>query len=218
MIRPFLLTLLLLPIALSARTLTSSVDSAFLAVPIPDSIWTRMQGRSYQSNPHIARSDLRYLELLHYDLEGHVRQGQMVCNKRIASDLLDIFRQLYEARYPIQRIRLADDFDADDERQMRANNTSCFCYRAVFGTNKLSAHARGLAVDLNPLYNPCVKKRPDGKLFVQPATATPYVDRSRSFPCKIDRSDLAYRLFLRHGFQWGGSWRSTKDYQHFEKP
>lgn len=188
---------------------------AFTVQEIPDSVWLRMQGKTYLDNPHIGRCDLRYLRLLHYDLEGNVCQGEMVCNKLIADRLLDIFRQLYEARYPIERIQLADDFDADDERQMQANNTSCFCYRVVAGSTKLSKHARGLAVDINPLYNPCVRRR-NGKLNIEPATAVPYVDRTGTFPCKIDTTDLAYRLFTANGFTWGGSWRTVKDYQHFE--
>ena len=195
----------------------TTTDSTFLATAIPDSVWTRMQGKTYRQNAYIQRSDLRYLRLHYVDFEGEERVGEMVCNRAIADDLLDIFRQLYEARYPIERIQLPDDFDADDERQMRANNTSCFCFRVIKGSSKLSAHAQGLAVDLNPLYNPCVKTRRDGTLFIQPSTAAPYVDRSRRFAHKIDRQDLAYRLFIQHGFSWGGAWRSSKDYQHFEK-
>ncbi len=195
----------------------TATDSTFLATAIPDSVWTRMRGKTYHQNAYIQRSDLRYLRLHYVDFEGEERVGEMVCNRAIAADLLDIFRQLYEARYPIERIQLPDDFDADDERQMRANNTSCFCFRVIKGSTKLSAHAQGLAVDLNPLYNPCVKTRRDGTLFIQPSTAAPYVDRSRRFAHKIDRQDLAYRLFIQHGFSWGGAWRSSKDYQHFEK-
>ena len=195
----------------------TATDSTFLATAIPDSVWTRMQGKTYHQNAYIQRSDLRYLRLHYVDFEGEERVGEMVCNRAIADDLLDIFRQLFEARYPIERIQLPDDFDADDERQMRANNTSCFCFRVIKGSSKLSAHAQGLAVDLNPLYNPCVKTRRDGTLFIQPSTAAPYVDRSRCFAHKIDRQDLAYRLFIQHGFSWGGAWRSSKDYQHFEK-
>lgn len=195
----------------------SAADSSFVAVPVPDSIWARMQGRSYQENPYIQRKDLSYLVLLHVDLQGNVHRGQMICHRAIATDLIEIFRSLYKARYPIERMQLPDDFEADDERQMKANNTSCFCYRVVRGATKLSAHARGLAVDLNPLYNPCVRRRKDGTMFIQPSNARPYVNRTSSFPCKITTSDLAYQLFVRHGFQWGGAWRSLKDYQHFEK-
>lgn len=188
----------------------------FVAMPIPDSVWTQMQGKTYKPNPHISRDDLRYLRILHWDYDNRTHQGEMVCNKLIAEKLVDIFRQLYEARYPIQRMVLPDVYDADDERQMRDNNTSCFCYRTIAGSQKLSKHARGLAVDLNTLYNPYVKRRKDGTLFVQPATATPYVDRSRRFRYKITKRDLAYRLFTEAGFSWGGAWRSHQDYQHFE--
>ena len=111
---------------------------------------------------------------------------------------------------------LPDEYDADDEQQMRANNTSSFCYRVVAGSKTLSKHARGLAVDINTLYNPYVKKRADGSLYVQPSTARPYADRTKNFPCKIDKTDLCYRLFIEQGFKWGGSWRTVKDYQHFE--
>jgi len=192
----------------------------FAQMPIPDSVFARMRGASFPAAENrdlgISRSDLRYVRLLHYDFNGRVQRGELVCNAAIAADLVDIFRKLYEARYPIASVRLIDDFGADDERSMRANNTSCFCYRAVAGSRKLSKHARGLAVDLNPLQNPCVKVR-GGRTIVQPKNATAYAKRSRAFAHKIDRSDLAYKLFIQHGFKWGGAWRSLKDYQHFEK-
>lgn len=190
--------------------------SDFVAMPIPDSVWTQMQGKTYKPNPNISRDDLRYLRVLHWDYDNRTHQGEMVCNKLIAEKLVSIFRQLYEARYPIQRMVLPDVYDADDERQMRDNNTSCFCYRNIAGSQKLSKHSLGLAVDLNTLYNPYVRRRKDGTLFLQPATATPYVDRSRRFRYKITKRDLAYRLFTENGFQWGGAWRSHQDYQHFE--
>ena len=203
--------------ALPAATVTRvGADSFFSAAPIPDSVWGGMQGYSYQENPYIGRSDLRYVRVLHYDREGTVRMGELVCNKLIAHKLVEIFRQLYEARYPIQRMVLPDVYGADDERQMRANNSSCFCFRTIAKSGRLSKHARGLAVDLNPLYNPYYKDGANGKRFVQPSTGVPYCDRSKKFPYKIDRNDLAYKLFTKAGFEWGGAWRSCKDFQHFE--
>ena len=100
---------------------------------------------------------------------------------------------------------------------MQANNTSCYCYRPIAGTTRLSKHARGLAIDVNPLYNPCVRRKKDGTLLIQPSTGKPYADRNKFFKYKITRRDLCYRLFIQHGFRWGGDWRSVKDYQHFEK-
>ena len=151
------------------------------------------------------------------DFQGETQQGVIVCNTTIAQDLRDIFQKLYEAKYPIERIRPISDYGDDDECSMQANNTSCYCYRVVAGSTKLSKHARGLAIDVNPLYNPWVRRKTDGTLLVQPATGRPYVDRSKPFKYKITKRDLCYRLFIEHGFQWGGSWHSLKDYQHFEK-
>lgn len=180
-------------------------------------VFQRMQGRSYPSDCTVSRADLRLLTLAYCDFEGTTRTGELVCNKAIAQDLIEIFRELYRQRYPIAQIRPIDDFEADDERSMQANNTSCFCFRKIAGSKKLSKHALGMAIDLNPLQNPCVKRRRDGTLVVQPKTGRPYANRSRNFKHKITRQDLAYRLFTQRGFRWGGDWNSLKDYQHFEK-
>ena len=189
----------------------------FTSQTIPDSVWTTMQGRTWHDNPYINRSDLRYLRISHYDLEGRIHVGELICNKLIAQKLLAIFRELYRAHYPIQQMRLPDNYGADDERQMRANNTSCFCYRNVSGSKKLSKHARGLAIDINPLYNPYIRySKKDGSQIVEPATGKPYIDRKADFPYKITTNDLCYKLFIKHGFSWGGAWRTMKDYQHFE--
>lgn len=157
------------------------------------------------------------LSVLHVDFEGVTHEGVIVCNKAISADLRDIFAELYRQKYPIERIRPISDYGNDDEQSMQANNTSCYCYRPIAGSSKLSKHALGLAIDINPLYNPCVRRKKDGTLLIQPATGKPYANRSRSFRYKITKNDLCYRLFLQHGFSWGGNWRTLKDYQHFEK-
>ncbi len=189
------------------------INSRFTSSPIPDAVFRRMVGRSYKSGYGITRNDLRYLHVLHYDAVGEVHEGEIVCHRDVADDLLSIFRALYDARYPIEKIRLVDDYAGDDERSMAANNTSCFNARRVAGRRQLSRHSLGRAVDINPLYNPHVKS--NGQ--VSPASAKAYADRHGSFPYKITRDDLCCRLFRQHGFRWGGDWKHSKDYQHFEK-
>ena len=148
------------------------------------------------------------LKVQHIDFQGQPQQGIIICNKKISNDLREIFAELYKAKYPIERIRPISEYDDNDERSMQANNTSCYCYRPIEGSKKLSNHALGMAIDINPLYNPCVKRRKDGTLLIQPSTARPYVNRSKSFKYKITKSDLCYRLFTQHGFQWGGASRT----------
>ena len=184
----------------------------FASQPVPKTVQVRMQGKSMPDHATIGFDDLRYLTVYHYDYEGRVKKGELVCNQAIAHDLLCIFRALFSRGYPIYSIRLVDDFDGDDEASMQANNTSCFNYRNVFGTNKLSRHAFGMAVDINPLQNPCVRGS-----RIQPKTATEYVDRTRDFPHKIDENDFCKEVFTSFGFRWGGNWRYVKDYQHFDK-
>ncbi|MCD8367794.1 MAG: M15 family metallopeptidase [Clostridiales bacterium] len=186
------------------------VDLLFTESALTDEVFARMEGVSYPEGCTVSRDDLRYLRVLHIGFDGEVHIGEMVCNKRISGDLLEIFRGLYDAAYPIEKMLLIDEYGGDDEASMTDNNTSCFNYRVVSGSDHLSAHAYGLAVDVNPLYNPYVTS---AGYF--PANAGDYVDRSADTPYKIDESDLCYQLFTDHGFFWGGNWSSVKDYQHF---
>lgn len=193
------------------------IDRCFKVEEISDATFRRMEGRSFKQGAAVSRTMLRYVKVLHYDANGQVKLGEMVCSRLIANDLVDIFRRLFNARYPIERMVLIDDYDADDERSMSANNTSCFCYRAVAGSKRLSAHSRGMAVDINPRYNPCVRKTRNGKVKISPANGSGYANRDKMSAYSLRKDDLCYTLFVAHGFKWGGAWRSVKDYQHFEK-
>ena len=200
------------PAAVEAAETVPAVDTVFAAMAIPPEVEARMRGVSYPEGATVPLGDLRYLRLSYVDFSGAVQTGEMVCNQAIAKDLVDIFRQLYLAAYPIRSIRLIDDFGGSDDASMEADNTSCFNYRKAVGLRRLSRHAEGMAVDINPLENPYVRGQ-----SVRPASAKPYADRDKDFPHKIDRTDLCYKLFREHGFSWGGAWRSARDYQHFEK-
>lgn len=180
-------------------------------------IFSRIKGKSYKDDCTVPLSDLRYLHVLHMGFDGETHEGELICNKYIVEDLLEIFEKLYEAGYEIEKIKLVDEYDADDEASMSDNNSSAFNFRFISYTTKISKHGYGLAVDINTLYNPYVKTV-DGNLSIEPANAAEYVDRTKDFPHKIDENDLAYKLFTEHGFEWGGSWTKSKDYQHFEMP
>lgn len=189
----------------------------FTSSEITDELKVRITGKSYAEGCTIPYEDLRYLRLSYVDFNGETQLGEMICNKAIAADLLDIFSELYHEGYQIDKIRLIDDYNADDDASCDDNNTSCFNYRVVAGSTNLSKHAQGVAVDLNPFYNPYVTY-PNGKIRISPVGSEAYADRSSDFPHKIDENDLAYKLFTEHGFSWGGHWKTLKDYQHFQKP
>ncbi|MBR1630852.1 MAG: M15 family metallopeptidase [Paludibacteraceae bacterium] len=196
-----------------------NADSLFKIRAIDSTLLQRISGRSYQPGLGLHVSRLRYLQLLHINAEGRTQTGELICNRRIASDLLQIFRTLYDSAYVIERMVLVDDYEADDLRSMAANNTSCFNYRTVSGTGRLSRHATGMAVDINPRYNPCIDLRSGS---VQPAAGAPYAhDRDTcTHPMLIRRGDLCHRLFRQYGFRWGGDWPASvgkRDYQHFAR-
>ncbi len=193
----------------------ADVEEGFAISPVDDATFARIKGKSYKDNCPIPLEDLRYLRVLHKDIDGNTHSGELVCNVYIASDVLEIFRAMYEAGYPVEKVRLVDEYGADDETSMRDNNSSCFNFRFISHTTRISKHGLGLAVDINTLYNPYVKTV-DGKLTIEPATAEEYTDRSREFPYKIVKGDLCYKLFTERGFEWGGEWKTVKDYQHFE--
>ena len=184
---------------------------------IPQSILDRIQGISYPKDCPVSLTALRYCHIRYIDFDGNKQDGEMICNKAIADDVMQIFSQLYDSGYQIESIHLIDDFGGDDEASMEADNTSCFNYRTIAGSSKISKHALGLAIDINPLYNPSVTFDKKGNSIIAPSTATDYIDRTKNFAYKISDQDLAYKLFTKHDFIWGGNWNSIKDYQHFEK-
>ena len=189
-------------------------DTTFICSYVPDEVFLRMQGKSYKADCPVPREELRYLRLSYCDAKGQTQTGELLCNRVIADALVDIFRQLWKAGYRIERMQLIDDYDADDQRSMEANNTSGFNYRTISGTNEISKHGRGLAVDINPLYNPYIRGQ-----HVEPKGGRKWAfgrNSRKDIPYKIDHNDLCYRLFLKYGFRWGGDWKSRKDYQHFE--
>ncbi len=199
----------------SAQTTDDTGYGSFYVSELPDSVWKNMQGKSYKEGCPVERKDLRYVHVMYVDFAGRSSEGELVVNKLIADDILDIFKQLYKAQYPIERIALIDEYDGDDEQSMSDNNTSAFNFRTIAGTDIVSEHGMGLAVDVNPFYNPQVKETENG-VEVSPEDAISYADRSGDFLYKIDHEDLCYKLFTEHGFEWGGDWETGKDYQHFE--
>lgn len=130
----------------------SKTDAALLSLEAPPNILSDEEMASLA----VSYEDLRYMNILYYDFNGDVQTGELICNKAIADDLIEIFYELYKNEYQIESVRLIDDYNGDDTASMKANNTSCFNYRPVDGTSSLSKHALGCAIDINPFYNPYV--------------------------------------------------------------
>jgi hypothetical protein len=165
---------------------------------------------SWRPGCPVAPGDLRILSLSHWNYAGSVSTGKLVVAAGLANQVVDIFRDLYEAGFPIERMELVDKYDGDDNLSMAANNTSAFNCRLVTGGSTYSEHSYGRAIDINPLVNPYVK----GSTVLPPAGSA-YVDRSLDAPGMIHANDEVVQAFAARGWIWGGTWSSLKDYQHF---
>lgn len=193
----------------------------FTASEIDVAILERIQGKSYHENPDISIEELRYLKVLHYNFQQEIQVGEMIVNKEIATDCLEIFQTLFEQKYEIKSMYLIDtywtgDASSTDEASMNDDNSSGFCYRTIANTTKLSNHALGFAIDINPYENPYITYK-NGKPVYYQNNGERYADRSVIGEHMIDHNDLCYQLFIQKGFTWGGDWKNSKDYQHFEK-
>ena len=157
----------------------------------------------------LALADLRYVTVSQIDFGGAVQTGELVLHADVAEPVVGVFAALFEARYPIRLMRLVDDFGADDTASMDADNTSAFNCRAITGGTGWSEHAYGKALDLNPVENPYVVGN-----HVAPEAGRAFVDRP-DLPGVVHAQDVVVQAFAAAGWQWGGSWSSPIDYQHF---
>lgn len=190
---------------------------------VPQDIQDKMIGVSMPESGGISFSKLKYLTVPYYDFKGKVRVGHMIVNEDISEEVLDIFAELFDIRYPIESMELPENF-ADkitnvlpsvDLASKGNNNTSCF----FDAGGSQSKHAQGYAIDLNPKINPWVGE--DGG--TSPKNAKKYSDRTQKDwtavekSAAISRKSKVYRIFTEKGWQWGGDWKGDKDYRHFYK-
>lgn len=194
----------------------------FTVSKIGDDILQYINGKSYIENDNIGLDDLRYLKLLHYNYNHQIQVGEMIVNKKIAEDVKGVFQELFSEEYEIESMYLIDkywtgDSVDSDTNSIGHNNTSAFNYRVVPNTDRLSNHAAGFAIDINPLQNPYVKYNSDGSFAKYYKDMEKYTDRDQDAKHMITHDDTCFKIFKKHGFTWGGDWNSSKDYQHFEK-
>ncbi|MDP3889470.1 MAG: M15 family metallopeptidase [bacterium] len=169
---------------------------------------------SWKKNSPVPLEDLRYITVSHYDFDGSVAQGEIVMHYLVADDIIEIFKELFNVKFPIQSMKLVDNFNASDDDSMDANNCYAHCTRFVDHTRWWSNHSFGIAIDINPIQNPCLTR---GDFW--PKAAKKYLDRTVSQPGMITKNSFIYNLFIKRGWVWGGECfgLSYIDYHHFQK-
>jgi hypothetical protein len=162
---------------------------------------------SYRAGCPVGPAQLRTLRVSYWDFGGRAQTGSIVVARRHAPALVQVFRQLWEARFPIRRLQPVSAYRGDDDASMAADNTSGFNCRFVSGTSRWSMHALGEAIDVNPVENPYVRGG-----TVSPPAGRAFLDRSRSRKGMAVADGVLVRAFAAAGWKWGGPWG---DYQHF---
>ena len=161
-----------------------------------------------QNIPQSVLENLRLVNVYYYGFDDKLHKGQLVVHKDIVLDMIEIFEIIRESRFPIGKVIPISKYGWSDEKSMQDNNTSAFNYRFISGSRVISNHAAGLAIDINPSLNPYIKNGnslPENCIYDTTKAGTILSD-----------SELV-KEFNRRGWEWGGDWKSLKDYQHFEK-
>jgi hypothetical protein len=165
--------------------------------------------------PEDIRKKQKVVKLKYYSTDGKIHLGQLVINAELKNDIKKVFALALKEHFPIYSVipisdkRFRKDARWDDELSMEANNTSAFNYREITGGGRLSNHAYGRAIDINPFQNPYIK---DGLVLPHGAKYDPGIAATFTADHPI------VRAFLQLGWAWGGNWTTPRDYQHFEKP
>ncbi len=182
-----------------------------IAIP-KNTIQSMIDTKAWTSECPVKLESLKLLELKHYDFNGIIQNGEMVVHSKIADHVLAIFQELLDIKFPIEKIKLIDHYNGNDELSMADNNSSCFNFRKIAGTDRLSNHSYGLAIDINPVQNPYVRIGQE-QVTISPKSGTCFLNRHNQRPGMLEPVVF---IFEKHGFIWGGLWDSPIDYHHFE--
>lgn len=202
-------------LVLLAAVLAADPEPAFdgRSQPISDELEKKIVGSSWREGCPVPIEGLAYLTLSHWGYDERVHSGELIVAKEVAPEVLAVFAELFAAKFPIEQMKLVDEYGADDDRSMEANNTTAFNCRPVYGKSTgFSRHSYGEAIDINPKTNPYVTKKK-----VAPKGGEAFVDRRKSYRGGITADGLITKVFASRGWVWGGAWRAYQDYQHFEK-
>lgn len=158
-----------------------------------------------QKAKKVIDNDIIKVTIDYIDFDGNEKSGVMEVHKDVKDEVKNIFREIKELNFPIFQVQTIENFNYDDEESVKANNSSAYNFRFVSGTTKLSDHAIGLAIDINPVQNP----------WIHPSALNlfPYNPTSKG---TIVANDDIVNIFKKYGWSWGGSWKNP-DYQHFFK-
>jgi hypothetical protein len=191
--------------------LAPPVDGEFASTvaPVPEDVLARS---TWTPQCPVGPADLRYVTVAFRGFDGAVHTGELIVAARVADDVAAAFGELFVAGFPIEEMRVVGTAELTAPPTGDDNNTTAFVCRPATGLTRWSAHALGLAVDINPFQNPYSKAD-----LVLPELASAYLDRDRDLPGMILDGGPVVAAFEHIGWTWGGRWHSPVDLHHFSE-
>ena len=157
--------------------------------------------------PQTVIDKLELIDVTYFSTDEKLHQGQILTNKRLVEDIRDIFQYMLEQGFVIEKAIPIVAFNWSDSLSMANNNTYSFCYRNI----SYSSHAKGLAIDINPKFNPLRWKTKD--LPNEPLGAVLDTTVNGTFY----PNHPVVKELRKRGFRWGHTFSKYWDDHHFEK-
>ncbi len=194
-----------------AEVLPPPTDGAFAATvaDVPPEVAARS---TWQPACPVELAELRYLTVAFHGFDERLHTGELLVHADVADDVVEVFRRLHDARFPLEEVRVIAPHELDLAPTGDGNTTTSFVCRPVRQGSSWSEHAYGRALDVNPFHNPYRRGE-----VVLPELASAYLDRADERPGMVVRGGPVTEAFAAIGWSWGGDWESVTDSMHFSR-
>lgn len=162
--------------------------------------------------------NVSYLTVPYIDFNGAVQKGNMIVNTELADEVLAIFQELYNIKYPIENMQIVEEYEQESDQSTEYlavddNDTYAFYYAST------TAQLTGNAIVINPQINPKVE---NGKTAHKNAEKFLNRDNTDNWEIEeksayIDNESRVYEIFKKYGWTWGGENEETPNYGYFQK-
>ena len=183
------------------------------SVEIPDCNYTFEEAIAGSEAPEKILKELVLLDVKYYSTDNKIHRGQVVVNRKIAQDIVEIFEFMLKEHFPVYQVVPIVRYYWDDKKSMAANNSSGFCYRNVSNSSKKSKHSTGMAIDINPFFNPIRYKSP----YQHKPNVPEGAKLDINVPGTLTSDHPVVRKFQQLGFRWGHRFKKYFDDHHFDK-
>lgn len=191
----------------TAEDLQNIIQEPVLPDTIIDASYTFDEAVEYSEAPEEIFSQLELVDVYYISTDGKIHKGQVVTNRQIANDIKEIFSFMLDEGFVIEKAIPIVKYGWNDSLSMADNNSYSFCYRNI----SYSKHATGMAIDINPRFNPLRWKNIDRPNTPAGAVLDTTVNGT------LYPGHIVVNEFRRLGFRWGHTFTKYYDDHHFEK-